>query len=143
MSHTVYVPGSAPNLQPLLAAVPRAVQASAQDGELSLERECIVATGGSARGVALSLAANDEGDTATAVRLFTCSSREDVALAIDLVAALMALGEGHALNEDGEPFASPEELREHYGPDFVASYVGGRARSSRGRQNRTTERPSR
>lgn len=80
--------------------------------------EVMVAREGSARGVSL----RSDGD-GVIVRLFTCSSRVDVDLGLDICAALMRAGSGDARNEDDEAFATVDELFDHYDDDFREAYV--------------------
>ena len=111
------------NIKTILAAVPQAVWATVPIETLTPKHEHMLATKGSTRGVSLALVENDEGETATEVRFNICASKEDVVLAVELVAALMVLGNGYSMNEDGEYFESTKALRERYNSDFVESYV--------------------
>ncbi len=107
------------DLQDVLAGVPRAVWLSGSVPlHLPIDHDVLIGCDGAARGVALT--AREDG---VVVRLFTCASRADVDLAVDLVASFMRAGSGTANDEEGTNFEDVRELFAHYDETRRAGYV--------------------
>jgi hypothetical protein len=140
MSHRIAVPFKRGlfrkrpiDLVDVLFGVPRALWLADSDPpHLPLGEVALVACEGAARGVALE--AREDG---VEVRLFTCASRADVDLAVDLAAAFMSAGSGSAVNGEGISFSHVRELFAHYdearraayvawGPSVVAEHLSGK-----------------